>query len=129
MLYLHLILLLIRSDLLLNPNYGRSAVGVERPIVICSYCFKEKGLSCHAAEKWKAEPPGFLCGPSIYPGDAFLSQTTENTPSLTLGGRVNLSPLDKVGRVVHILGFVETRDPTKSNTYDDHLSATKTFMI
>ena len=32
-LYLHLIRFLIRSDELLNPNYGRSAIGVEKPML------------------------------------------------------------------------------------------------
>ena len=33
-LYLHLIRFLTRSDKLLNPNYGRSAIGPERTILI-----------------------------------------------------------------------------------------------
>ena len=31
--YMHLIRFLIRSDELLNPNYGRSAIGAEMTII------------------------------------------------------------------------------------------------
>ena len=35
--YMHPIRFLIRSDELLNPNYGRSAIGAERSILIPIY--------------------------------------------------------------------------------------------
>ena len=34
--YVHLIRFLIRSDELLNPNYGRSTIGAQRPIIVPS---------------------------------------------------------------------------------------------
>ena len=42
--YLHLMRFSTRSDELLNPNYGRSAIGAERPILIPSHVVRDNEM-------------------------------------------------------------------------------------